>query len=389
MVTQPGLQLVHDHEGIHAAFAAVADQRVRDLVLDVAGRDAVHPLAHRLLAQLLDVVLGEAGQGLAVVQLHLLHQGQLVLLGILQAGQHRPHGRGLQRVRGDVFPADLGGVVVLLVDPPLFGDAGDVRDVDFHRPVPQRLHELVRQQLLVFGLVGVAQDHLVDVRLGELLRLDLVLLRRAQQVVEEGHVQLQHLDELDDAAVGDVELAVEVERPRIAVRSELGDLAVVDVAGQLGRVLILLVLGLESPDSHPILLGQDQPADPHVFHHLRPVPLVVEHQLAEDQPAGRIEVPLHVNVRRAGDVDPQVDQGLLAPLERDQSQRLLVHGALELALTRPRSCASDSGKHPIVGVHGPFGVREYSSSPRLISRAMVDFELPTGPCSRITRRSVP
>jgi hypothetical protein len=150
-------------------------------------------------------------------------------------------------VRGDVFPPDLGGVVVLLVDLPLLADAGDVRDIDLHRPVPERLHELVGQQLLVFGLVGVAEDHLVDVRLGELLRLDLVLLAGAQQVVKEGHVQLQHLDELDDAPVGDVELAVEVERPGIAVRSELGDLPVVDVAGQLGAVLVLLVLGLNVP----------------------------------------------------------------------------------------------------------------------------------------------
>ena len=71
-------------------------------------------------------------------------------------------------------------------------------------------------ELLVLGLVGVAEDDLVDVGLRELLRLDLVLLRRAEQVVEERDVELQHLDELDDAAVGDVELAVEVERARIA-----------------------------------------------------------------------------------------------------------------------------------------------------------------------------
>ena len=42
-------------------------------------------------------------------------------------------------------------------------------------------------------------------------------LRRAEQVVEEGHVELEDLDELDDAAVGDIELAVEVKRPRVAV----------------------------------------------------------------------------------------------------------------------------------------------------------------------------
>ena len=61
-----------------------------------------------------------------------------------------------------------------------------------------------------------------------------------------------------DAAVGDVELAVEVERARVRVRAVLGDLAVVDVAGELGRVLVLLVLGLEGADADAVLLAEDQ-----------------------------------------------------------------------------------------------------------------------------------
>ena len=52
-----------------------------------------------------------------------------------------------------------------------------------------------------------------------------------------------------DAAVGDVEFAVEVERPGIGVRAVLRDLAVVDVAGELGGVLVLFVLGLERADA--------------------------------------------------------------------------------------------------------------------------------------------
>ncbi len=114
---------------------------------------------------------------------------------------------------------------------------------------------------LIFRLVGVAQDHLVDVGLGELLRLDLVFLRGAEQVVEERHVELEHFDELDHAAVGDVQFAVEVEGARIAVGAVLGDLAVVDVAGQFGRVLVLFVLGLEGADADAVLLGQDQAID--------------------------------------------------------------------------------------------------------------------------------
>ncbi len=110
----------------------------------------------------------------------------------------------------------------------------------------------------------MADDDLVDVGLRELLRLDLVLLGRAEQVVEEGHVELEDLDELDDAAVGDVELAVEVERARIRVGAVLGDLAVVDVAGELGRVLVLLVLGLEGADADAVLLAQMQALHPDV-----------------------------------------------------------------------------------------------------------------------------
>jgi hypothetical protein len=84
-----------------------------------------------------------------------------------------------------------------------------------------------------------------------------VLLRGAEEVVEEGHVELEHLDELHDAAVGDVELAVEVERAGVAVGAVLGDLAVVDVAGELGAVLVLLVLGLKGADADAVLLGEE------------------------------------------------------------------------------------------------------------------------------------
>ena len=107
---------------------------------------------------------------------------------------------------------------------------------------------------------------------GELLRLDLVLLRAPEQIVEERDVELEHLDELDDAAVGDVELAVEVERARIGVRAVLGDLAVVDVARELGRVLVLLVLGLERADADAVLLAEHEPSHADVLaDHLRPV----------------------------------------------------------------------------------------------------------------------
>ena len=296
VVLQAGLELVEHHERVDRPLVGVGDQGVGDLVLHVARADPVHPLALGLLAQLLDVVLGEAGQGLAVVELELLHQRQPGVLGLFEPGQDRPHRGHFERVRRDPLAPDLAAVVVLLVDVDLVREPGDVRNVDLDRPVPQRLHELVGLELLVLGLVGVPDDHLVDVGLGELLGLDLVFLAGPEQVVEEGDVELEDLDEFDDAAVGDVELAVEVERPGVALGAVLGDLAIVDVARQLGGVLVLLVLGLERADADAVLLREDQAADANVVEHLGPVAAVALHPLVEHLAAVGAEVALDRDV---------------------------------------------------------------------------------------------
>src|SRR2546427_784362 len=83
--------------------------------------------------------------------------------------QHRPHGRHRVRMRRDVLAANPLWVVILVVNLHFLGEPRDVRDVDFDRAVAQCLHELVVQKLLVLGLVGVADDDLVDVGLRELL----------------------------------------------------------------------------------------------------------------------------------------------------------------------------------------------------------------------------
>ncbi len=83
-----------------------------------------------------------------------------------------------------------------------------------------------------------------------------MLLTGAEQVVQKRHIELQHFDKLDDAAVRDIEFAVEIERPRVAVAAIFGDLAIVDVAGQLGSVLVLFVLRLERTDADAVFLAQ-------------------------------------------------------------------------------------------------------------------------------------
>ncbi len=220
-------------------------------------------------------------------------------------------------------------VEVLLVDADFFGQLRDVRDVDLDGAVAQGFHELVVQELLVLGLVGVADDDLVDVGLRELLRLDLVLLRRAEEIVEERDVELEDLDELEDAAVRDVELAVEVERARVAVGAVLGDLAVVDVARKLGRVLVLLVFRLEGADADAILLRERHAPHADVLgDDLRPVALVFQHERLEDEAAGRIEIAVDAHLELVVRQTKLVD-GLRPPVRRDEPQRLLVHRARE------------------------------------------------------------
>ena len=352
VVLQPGFQFVEDHERVDRPLVGVGDQGVGDLVLDVARADPVHPLALGLLAKLLDVVLGEPRQGLAVVELELLEQRQPGVLGLLQPGEDRPHRGDLQRVRRDLLAADLPAVVVLLIDVDLVGQPRDVRHVDLDRPVAEGFHELVGLELLVFGLVGVPDDDFVDVGLGELLRLDLVFLAGAEEVVEEGDVELQDLDELDQAAVGDVELAVEVERPRVALGAVLGDLPVVDVAGQLGGVLVLLVLGLERADADAVLLGEDQAADPDVVQDLAPVAVVLGHPLVVRLAAEGAEVPLDgdrvvVVGRLRGD---RLDQ-IAAELRRDEVERLLVHRAVDerVGAVEPLLAPAVGVERPLVG----------------------------------------
>ena len=145
-------------------------------------------------------------------------------------------------------------------------------------------------------------DDLIDVGLGELLGLDLVLLAGTEEIVEEGDVELEDLDEFDDAAVGDVELAVEIEGAGVALGAVLRDLAIVDIAGQLGGVLVLLVLGLEGADADAVLLGEDQPADADVLDDASPVAAVALHPLVEHLAAERAEVAL--------DHDVEARQGL-------------------------------------------------------------------------------
>jgi len=74
------------HEGVDAFFAnrLVADQRVGNLVLNVARADALHTFARRFAEQFLYRVFGVSGNALAVVELELLQTRKAGLFGFFQ-----------------------------------------------------------------------------------------------------------------------------------------------------------------------------------------------------------------------------------------------------------------------------------------------------------------
>ena len=226
------------------------------------------------------------------------------------------------------LPANRVLVVILLVNLHFVVELRDVRNIDLHRAVAQRFHELVVLQPAILGLVRVPDDHLVDIGLRELLRLDPMLLARTQQVVQKRHIELQHFDKLDNAAIGDVEFAVEVECPRIAVAAVLGDLAVVDVAGELGRVLVLFVLRLERANADAVLLAQQHALHAHILHDPAPIAVVLLQPLVVHEAAERIELALDVDagiILAATFVQFRID---IRPKPlRKQVQRLFIHRA--------------------------------------------------------------
>ena len=134
----------------------------------------------------------------------------------------------------------------------------------------------------------------------------------------------------------------------------VGDLAVVDVAGQLGRVLVLLVLGLERADADAILLAEHEAlARARGVITFSKLPLVVPHQLLEDEPARRVDVALDLDLEVVVAELELVDR-LVAPLARDQAQRLVVHRRRE-HLAAAGELAQRARQRPVVRVERAVG----------------------------------
>ncbi|GBD17394.1 hypothetical protein HRbin26_02314 [bacterium HR26] len=190
----------------------------------------------------------------------------------------------------------------------------------------QRLAPLVTDEGVVLVLVGMADNHLVGVDHREAPGLDVLLLRQCEQDVEEALVHLEHLDELDQAPVGDVQLAVEPVGPRVGLGADLADRREVDATDQLGDILALRIRGREGADADAVLLGESDAHDRHILmppgeRLARPAPGMIRTAL------GLLELEAAPRAELALDVDPVLPHQLIADRLGHQMQRLLVHRA--------------------------------------------------------------
>ena len=287
-------------------------ERHVDGLHDEARADAEEALAPRILAQLVrGELLGPAllEHLLAIVDPELGHQ---VALGRgLEPGEDGEHRGDLERVRRHL-DVELRALEKLLVDLHLLGEAEIVGHLDDDDAVEDGLVGVVGLELLPLGLVAVGDDDRVDVdRAVAARRRHELLLRRGDHGVEILGLVLEDLDELDHAAVADVEGAVELEHARVAlaVAVELGDVLRAD---QHRGVLVVRVDRRHHADAAPGPLAERHRLDGHG--------LVAVVELGQEAVAAdRAEVAL----------DPHAQHVLegLPEMAGDQVQGLLVDGA--------------------------------------------------------------
>ena len=201
----------------------------------------------------------------------------------------------------------------LLVDLDLFRQAQVVGHLDHDDAIEDRLVGVIGLELLPLGLVGVRHDAGVDVdRAVAAGRRHELLLGRRDHGVEVFGLVLEHLDELDHAAVADVERAVQLEHARIALGEaiELGDVLRAD---QHRGVLVVRVDRRHHADAAAAALGERHGAD----RHLLVAPAELLHQAIA---ADRAQVALDLGAQHLLERRPQ--------MAGDQMERLLVDRAV-------------------------------------------------------------
>ena len=161
----------------------------------------------------------------------------------------------------------------------------------------ERLALLIAHKGRVLGLVGVRDHHLVGVNHREAPGLDVLLLGQGEQHVQKALVHLEHLDELHDAPVGDVQLTVEAVSARVALRAVLADGGEVNRAGKLADVLAVVVdeavgaEGVRTWYGKVVYLGYALGDLPH-FQPQRPLHEMATQSSIEQLPGLRSTVPI-------------------------------------------------------------------------------------------------
>ena len=239
------LQHVHQVHGVGGHLGAVEVEHAREDLERKTRGDAAHALID---AGVVAVLLQRLGLGVgvlevvAVVDLHLAEDAGV--LRLLQAREDGELAHHLQRARRALGLAQRGVADELLVDLDLFGDAQAVRHLDDVDAVEEGLVVLVVAEGLPLALVAVRQHDAVEGDGAEAFgALVVAFLRGGEQRVQHLDRRLEHLDELEQALVGQAQAA----GVAVGVRVVLGvglELADVDLADQAGDVLVVLVARL-------------------------------------------------------------------------------------------------------------------------------------------------
>ena len=314
----------------HVGFSALHERR-RHAIDDKSRGDAVHPLVQKLFVKLLHMTLIPIPDLLfTVVQLHLRHYGKSAAFARFQArhdSEHRGYFEGVGRDmnRGEVKIAALVSHIrlpdELLIDANLLGDSEIIGEFDDEDSVDHRLVLFVGEVGVVLILVGVRDDRYIAVDECEAARLNRLLSCHCVQFVEETFLRLQHLDELHDSAISDIEFAVEVVGARVGLLPELRERLNIDAARQLRDVLTLRIRRLESADAHAVLLGEKDSLDWSLVDIAFPLRF-------KPVSAHRAEV--------AFDVDAEVRLEISPHLVGNEVQRFLVHWAALDGVARAR-----------------------------------------------------
>ena len=310
-----------DVDRVDAVAGRVVRQRVVEGLHDKAGGDAGHAFALGRVAQLLNVdFLGPAllDDFLAVIELELGHQ--IALGGRLQARQDREHGGHFQSMRRDMG-AEVRMADDLLINFHFFRKPQIVRHAHHDDAVEDRFVGVIGLEFLPFGFVGVGDDHGVDVdqAMPPGRRHDF-LLGRGDHAVQVFDLVFEYLDKLNQAAVADVERAVQLQNSRIAfgVEIEFGNIFAAD---QHRGVLVVGVHRRHDADADPRALGKFNRVDRELF--VFAVVLMLQFVAAH-----RTQV--------AFDVHAEHFFKLFAQVARNQMERLFEHRAAFDGIDRPR-----------------------------------------------------